>query len=58
MRPSPANGRTLFGFKGHVGADAGTLLVRRALFTPNAVSDSEVADALISDEQAICAVRG
>jgi transposase, IS5 family len=53
------NGRTHFGFKGHVGADEGTLLVRKALFTPNAVSDSEAADALISwDEQAVYADRG
>jgi len=52
------NGKSYFGYKAHVGMDAGSGIVRRAVFTPARVSDSEVADALVSgDEAAVYADR-
>ena len=43
-----------FGYKMHVGADKGTLLVRRAELTPAKVAESEVADRLVcGDELAV-----
>ncbi len=50
------NGKSHFGFKGHIGADETSLIVRRAAFTANVVNDSEAADGLISgDERAVYA---
>ncbi len=47
-------GRSHFGYKVHLGVDADTGLVRRAALTPANVSESEVADALVSgDERAV-----
>lgn len=46
-------GKSYFGYKLHVGMDEGGL-VRRAVFTPAKVYESEVADALVSgDERAL-----
>ena len=46
--------RSHFGYKMHVGVDAGTLLVRRAKLTPAKVAESEVADSLVcGDELAV-----
>ncbi len=49
-------GITHFGYKAHVGVDAGSGLVREAVLTPANVNDTEVADALVSgDEEAVYA---
>ena len=40
--------RTHFGYKVHLGVDAGTGLVRKAVLTPAKVYESEVADVLVS----------
>ena len=46
--------RTHFGYKVHLGVDAGTGLVRKAALTPAKVYESEVADGLVSgDERAV-----
>ena len=46
--------RTHFGYKLHLGVDAGTGLVRKASLSPAKVYESEVADGLVSgDEQAV-----
>ena len=46
--------RSHFGYKVHLGVDEDTGLVRRAVLTPANVSESEVADALVSgDERAV-----
>ena len=42
--------RTHFGYKAHIGVDAGTGLVRMAVLTP-AKYESEVADELISGDE-------
>lgn len=48
------NGRSLFGYKAHLGVDQGSGLIRRVVFTPAKVYESEVADALIvGDERAV-----
>jgi IS5 family transposase len=53
------NGKSFFGYKIHIGVDEGTLLIRRAVFTPARTQDSEIAEALISgDEAAVYADRG
>ncbi|WP_349368034.1 IS5 family transposase [Salinarimonas sp.] len=53
------NNKTYFGYKQSIGVDEGSLLVRRIVVTPNCVSDSEAADALIcGDERAVYADRG
>jgi IS5 family transposase len=50
--------KSYFGYKVHVGVDAGSGLVRTAVLTPAKVNDSEVADGLISrDEAAVYADR-
>lgn len=50
--------RTHFGYKAHVGVDAGTGLVRKAELTSAKVYESEVADNLVSgDEGAVYADR-
>lgn len=52
------NGKSFFGYKLHVGVDEGSGLVRKAVFTPARVQDNEVAEALISgDEAAVYADR-
>ena len=49
-------GTAHFGYKAHLGVDAGTGLIRQAVLTPAHVNESEVADTLISgDEQAVYA---
>jgi transposase, IS5 family len=52
------NGKSFFGYKLHIGADEGSLLIRKAVFTPARVQDVEMCEALISgDEKAIYADR-
>jgi len=52
------NGRALFGYKLHVGVDEGSGLIRKAVFTPARTQDNEVAEELISgDEAAVYADR-
>jgi IS5 family transposase len=52
------NGKSFFGYKLHVGLDAGSGLIRKAAFTPARTQDNEMADALISgDEKAVYADR-
>ena len=49
-------GKTHFGYKAHIGVDAGSGLIRKALLTPANVNDTEVADELVSgDEEAVYA---
>ena len=49
-------GKSHFGYKAHIGLDAGSGLIREAVFTPANVNDTEVADALVSgDEKAVYA---
>lgn len=49
-------GQSYFGYRVHVGADAGSGLVRRLALTPAHINESSVADALIcGDEQAVYA---
>lgn len=51
-------GKALFGYKLHVGVDAGSGLIRRAVFTPARRLDGELAEALIcGDEAAVYADR-
>ena len=45
-------GKAHFGYKAHIGADEGTGIVRRARLTPAKIWESEVADALISGDEA------
>lgn len=48
------NGRSMFGYKAHLGVDEGSGLIRRVVVTPAKVYESEVADALIAgDERAV-----
>jgi IS5 family transposase len=52
------NGKSYFGYKLHVGVDQGSGLIRKAVFTPARVQDNEVAEALVSgDEAAVYADR-
>ncbi|MGH6783612.1 MAG: IS5 family transposase [Sphingomicrobium sp.] len=52
-------GKSYFGYRLHVGADAGSGLIRRLALTPAHVNESGVADALISgDEAAVYADKG
>lgn len=52
-------GRSYFGYRLHVGADAGSGLIRRLALTPAHVNESCVADALIvGDEAAVYADKG
>lgn len=52
------NGRSFFGYKLHVGVDAGSGLIRKAVFTPARTQDTEVAERLVSgDEAAVYADR-
>lgn len=51
-------GRAHFGYKLHVGVDAGSNLIRRVVVTPARVTDNEVVRSLISgDERAVYADR-
>ena len=51
-------GRAHFGYQAHLGVDAESGLIRRAILTPAHVNESEVADTLISgDERAVYADR-
>ena len=50
--------RSHHGYKGHIGMDAGSGLIRRVRLTPANVNDTEVADELIvGDEQVVYADR-
>jgi len=52
------NGKAHFGYKLHVGVDEGSGLIRKAVFTPARTQDNEVAERLISgDEAAVYADR-
>lgn len=52
-------GKSYFGYRVHVGADAGSGLIRRVAVTPAHVNESLVADALIcGDEKAVYADKG
>ena len=52
------NGRSYFGYKLHVGVDAGSGLIRKAIFTAARTTDNEVAERLVSgDEAAVYADR-
>jgi len=49
-------GRAHFGYQAHLGVDAASGLIRRAVLTPAHVNESEVADTLLSgDERAVYA---
>lgn len=51
-------GKTFFGYKMHVGVDAGSGLIRKVLLTPARLLDGQAAEALISgDEAAVYADR-
>lgn len=53
------NGRAHFGYRGHVGVDQDSWLIRRAALKPASVNESGVADDLISgDERAVYADKG
>jgi transposase, IS5 family len=53
------NGKAHFGYRAHVGVDAGSQLIRQAVLTPASVNESVVADALISgDEKAVYGDKG
>ena len=45
-------GRAYFGYKAHIGLDAGSGLIRKAVFTPANVNDTEVANELVSGDEA------
>lgn len=52
-------GKSHFGYRVHVGVDAGSGLIRRIALTPAHVNESSVADALIcGDEKAVYADKG
>lgn len=52
------NGKSYFGYKLHVGVDEGSGLIRKAVFTPARTPDNEVAEQLLSgDEAAVYADR-
>src|SRR3954452_13895154 len=53
------DGKSYFGYRVHVGADAGSNLIRRLAVTPAHVNESSVADALIGgDEKAVYGDKG
>lgn len=53
-----AGGNACYGYKGHIGIDADTRLIRRGVFTPANVNESQVAEALLTgDEAAVHADR-
>jgi IS5 family transposase len=50
------SGKTLFGYKAHVGVDEGSDLIRQAIMTSASIHDSQAGDALIQgDEDAVYA---
>lgn len=52
------NGKSYFGYKLHVGVDEGSGLIRKAAFTPARTQDNDMAEALVSgDEAAVYADR-
>ena len=52
------NGKSYFGYKMHVGVDEGSGLIRKAAFTPARTPDNNMAEALVSgDEAAVYADR-
>lgn len=52
------NGKAYFGYKMHVGVDQGSGLIRKAAFTPARTPDNDMAEALVSgDEAAVYADR-
>jgi IS5 family transposase len=52
------NGKSYFGYKMHVGIDEGSGLIRKVAFTPARTQDNEMAEALVSgDEAAVYADR-
>lgn len=52
------NGKSYFGYKMHVGVDEGSGLIRKAAFTPARTPDNDMAEALVSgDEAAVYADR-
>ena len=52
------NGKSFFGYKLHVGLDQGSGLIRKAVFTPARTTDNDMAEALVSgDEAAVYADR-
>jgi transposase, IS5 family len=52
------NGKSYFGYKMHIGVDEGSGLIRKAAFTPARTQDNEMAEALVSgDEAAVYADR-
>lgn len=58
-RPGRAKGKGLYGYKYHVGVDAGSRLIRRMCLNGAKTSDSEMADELaVGDEEAVYADRG
>lgn len=44
-------GEWYFGYKGHIGIDAGSKLIRRVSFTPASTHDSQLLEELISDDE-------
>ena len=49
-------GKSHFGYRAHIGMDAGSALIREAVLTPANVNDTEVADGLVSgDEEGVYA---
>ena len=46
-------GKSHFGYKAHVGMDGGSGLIREAVLTPANVTDTEVADALVSGDEEV-----
>ena len=53
------NGKSHFGYRLHIGADQGSLLIRKLAFTPASINESCVAEALIcGDEDAVYADKG
>ena len=50
--------RSHFGYKVHLGVDAGSGLVRKAVLTPAKVYESEVADQLVSWDERRCTATG
>lgn len=52
------NGKSYFGYKLHIGAEEGSLIIRKAVFTPARTQDGEMFEALLSgDEKAVYADR-
>ena len=44
-------GKTVFGYKMHIGVDAEHTLIRKVAFTPASLTDTEAADQLISGDE-------